>query len=85
MHTFLVEGLWGEEKLILTEACLLLLILASTSLSIASAFALRISAEVGDSEEMPKEWYGEKKVVDKFGKYTRLVLIHYESSVTDLG
>jgi len=34
---------------------------------------------------MPREWYGKRKVVDKFGKYTRLVLIHYESSVTDLG
>jgi len=34
---------------------------------------------------MPREWYGKRKVVDKFGKYTRVVLIHYESSVTDIG
>jgi len=59
----------------LISACLLVLVLASISLSIASA-------EVG--EEMPREWYGKRKVVDKFGKYTRVVLIHYESSVTDI-
>jgi hypothetical protein len=74
-----------KRKIIWIGACLLLLILASISLSIASASALRTSTEVNDSDEMPREWYGKRKVVDKFGKYTRLVLIHYESSVTDLG
>ena len=61
----------------LKGACLLLLLISALiPLSIASA---------GANDEMPREWYGKRKVVDNFGKYTRVVLIHYESSVTDIG
>jgi len=34
---------------------------------------------------MPKGWYGKRKVVDNFGKYTRIALIHYEAGVVDVG
>ncbi len=66
-----------NRALTLTGACLLLLLISALiPLSIASAEA---------NDEMPREWYGKRKVVDKFGKYTRVVLIHYESSVVDVG
>ena len=58
------------------SVCLLLLVSASISLPIASA---------GVGDEMPREWYGKRKVVDNFGKYTRIVIIHYESPVEDVG
>jgi hypothetical protein len=33
---------------------------------------------------MPKGWYGKRKVVDNFGKYTRIALIHYEAGVVEV-
>jgi len=32
---------------------------------------------------MPKEWFGKKKVVDVFDKYTRVAIIHYVTNVGD--
>lgn len=36
----------------------------------------------GDGDEMPGEWFGRRKVVDRMGRFTRIAVIHY---VTDLG
>jgi hypothetical protein len=30
-------------------------------------------------DEMPKEWFGKRKVIENFGKYSRFALIHYKS------
>jgi len=37
-----------------------------------------------DEDEMPKGWFGKRKVVDKFGRLTRVALIHYEAGVIDV-
>jgi hypothetical protein len=37
-----------------------------------------------DEDEMPEGWFGKRKVVDKFGKLTRVALIHYEAGVVDV-
>jgi hypothetical protein len=65
-----------DKILLLISIGLLLLISTSTSLPL-------VSAETDD--EMPKYWYGKRKVIDNFGKYTRVALIHYEAGVTDVG
>ena len=34
-------------------------------------------------DEMPREWFGKRKIVDNFGKYTRVVFIHYAVGIGD--
>ncbi len=44
-----------------------------------------MAAAVRDRDEgIPQEWFGKRKVVTQIGRYTRVVLIHYDSSV-DVG
>ena len=38
-----------------------------------------------DEDEMPREWFGKRKVVDRFGQFTRVALIHYVAGVVDVG
>lgn len=35
------------------------------------------------SEEVPREWFGKRKVVDRLGEYTRVALIHYAVDIGD--
>jgi len=58
-----------------------LALLVSASILLPLALPL-VSAKADD--EMPKEWYGKRKVVDNFGKYTRIALIHYEAGVVNV-
>jgi len=56
----------------------------SVLLSISASFSIPIYSSI-NSEEMPKEWFGKRKVIDNFGKYTRIALIHYKAEVIDIG
>ena len=38
-----------------------------------------------DEDEMPREWFGKRKVVDRFGQFTRVALIHYVAGVVEVG
>jgi len=49
-------------------------------LSVSLLIPLALAEAYGD--EMPREWFGKRKVVDRFGPFTRVALIHY---VVDVG
>lgn len=44
--------------------------------------ALPASAASGD-DEMPREWFGRRKVVDRLGRYTRVAIVHYVTEIGD--
>jgi len=48
-----------------------------------SVYAIPVMATTNSDDEMPKEWFGRRKVVDRFGKYTRVAIIHYLTDVGD--
>ncbi|MEM2686617.1 MAG: hypothetical protein QXM01_06045 [Candidatus Bathyarchaeia archaeon] len=51
---------------------------------ILTSAAYILPAVAADSEEeMPREWYGRRKVVDRIGKYVRIAIIHYLTDVGD--
>ncbi len=70
------EDVKKEKTLLLI--CVGLLLLLSVSI-----FTPIVSANK-DEDEMPKDWFGKRKVIDRFGEYTRVALIHYEAGVIDL-
>ncbi|MEM1624805.1 MAG: matrixin family metalloprotease [Candidatus Nezhaarchaeales archaeon] len=62
-------------KLALT--LLIALLILSFTLHIASAMAM------SNEDDMPKEWLGRRKVVDRLGRYTRIAIIHYVADIGD--
>ncbi|MGP3667343.1 MAG: hypothetical protein ACKD6N_00555 [Candidatus Bathyarchaeota archaeon] len=48
-----------------------------------ATYVTPVMATANNDDEMPKEWFGKKKVVDRFGVYTRVALIHYLTDVGD--
>jgi len=48
-----------------------------------AVYAIPVMATANSDDEMPKEWFGRRKVVDRFGKYTRVAIIHYLTDVGD--
>lgn len=40
-------------------------------------------ATANSDEEIPSEWVGKRKVVDRLGKYTRIAIIHYAVDIGD--
>ena len=66
----------GKEKIMFLICAGLLILLLTPILTT----VLTTVAKDDEENEMPREWFGKRKVIDRFGEYTRLVLIHYETS-----